>query len=88
MNLPLAAAPFPAWTKSLIQSMGDTWAEQMIANDKAMAWLMLPLGYLLFALRTLLSPLTHLQKKLKIKPLRFWFCVGITIVFLIAWLKK
>ena len=88
MNLPLAAAPFPAWNKSLIQSMGDTWAEQLIASDKAMAWLMLPLGYLLFALRTLLSPLTHLQKKLKIKPLWFWFCVGITIVFLIAWLKK
>ncbi len=55
-----------------------------------------PIDYLLFALRTLLSPLTYLQKKLKIKPLWFWVGVGITlvydrpevIVFLIAWLKK
>ena len=88
MNLPLAAAPFPAWTKKLIQSMGDTWAEQLIANDKAMAWLMFPIGYLLFALRILLSPLTQLQTRLKIQPKIFWFCVGIAIVLLIAWLRK
>ena len=88
INLPLAAAPFPDWNKKLIQNMGDNWAEQMIASEKSMAWLVLPLGYFLFALRTLLSPLAHFQKKLKIKPLWFWSCVGITIVFLIAWLKK
>ena len=76
--------------------MGETWAEQLIASEKSVAWFMLPIRYLLFALRTLLSPLIYLQKKLKIKPLWFWFCVGIAlvydrpevIVFLIAWLKK
>jgi tetratricopeptide (TPR) repeat protein len=88
MNLPLADAPFPAWNKKLIQTMGDTWAEQLIASDKAMAWLMFPIGYLLFTLRILLFPLTQLQTRLKIQPKIFWFCVGITIVLLIAWLKK
>jgi tetratricopeptide (TPR) repeat protein len=88
MNLPLAAAPFPAWTKNLSQSMGDNWAEQLIASDKAMAWLMFPILYLFFALRILLSPLTQLQTRFKIQPKIFWFCVGIAIVLVIAWLKK
>jgi tetratricopeptide (TPR) repeat protein len=87
-NLLLADAPFPAWTKKLYQSMDDNWAEQLIATENSMAWLMLPIGYLLFALRILLSPLTQLQTRLKIQPKIFWFCVGITIVLLIAWLKK
>jgi|GEM_PF-2326684 len=55
-----------------------------------------PIDYLLFALRTLLSPLTYLQKKLKIKPLWFWVGAEMALVYdrpevivlLIAWLKK
>ena len=58
MNLPLVAAPFPTWTKNLIQSMGDTWAEQLIAAEKSMTWLNFLLGYLVF---TLLS--THIPSE-------------------------
>jgi tetratricopeptide (TPR) repeat protein len=65
MNLPLAAAPFPAFSKKMAANLGDTWAEQMIASDKAMAWFMLPIGYLLFILRTLLSPLTEILHQLQ-----------------------
>lgn len=88
MNLPLAAAPFPAFFKNLAASMGDTWAEQMIVSEKSMAWLNFSIGYLLFALRTLLSPLIYLQKKLKIKPLWFWVGVGIAVFLVIAGLKR
>lgn len=84
----LAAAPIPKFNKKRIVSIGDNWAEQTIATDKAMAWLMFPMGYLIFILRLLLSPLTQLQTHLKIPPKIFWFCVGIAIVLLIAWLKK
>lgn len=88
MNLPIAAAPFPNWTKNLMQNMGDGWAEQLIASDKAMAWIFLPMGYLLFSLSLLLSPLTQLQTRLKIPPQFFWFAVGLAIVLLVWWLKR
>jgi tetratricopeptide (TPR) repeat protein len=88
MSLPLAAAPFPTWTKNLIQSMGDNWAEQRITSEKSIAWFIFPIGYLMFAIRILLSPLTFLQKKLKIKPLWFWLTAALLLVILIYWLKR
>jgi hypothetical protein len=48
MQLPITAAPFPYWTKNLIQNLGEDWAERLIANEKIAAWLFLPLYYLLF----------------------------------------
>ena len=89
MNLPLAAAPFPEFTKKMASSIGDNWAEQLIASDKAMAWLFLPMGYLLFVIRLLLSPFTQLQKRLNIPPRYFWlFCIGLAICFVVWKLKN
>ncbi|PZO44332.1 MAG: hypothetical protein DCF17_04130, partial [Shackletoniella antarctica] len=87
MQLPLAAAPFPAWTKNMAQNLGDDWAEQLIASEKIMAWLLLPLFYCVFILRTVLSSLTRLQKGLKLHPLAFWFILGVALVLLVAWLR-
>ncbi|MBD2108529.1 tetratricopeptide repeat protein [Nodosilinea sp. FACHB-13] len=87
MQLPLAAAPFPNWTKNIIQNLSDDWAEQQIANEKRMEWLFLPLGYFLFILRTAFSPLIWLQKRLKVHPLMFWFALGVALVLLVAWLR-
>jgi lipid-A-disaccharide synthase-like uncharacterized protein len=88
IHLPLAAAPLPAFQKNLMQNKGDDWAKQMLATEKAMAWFLLPMGYFLFALRFLLSPLTHLQKRLRIPPMFFWFGVGLTLAVLIWWAKQ
>jgi lipid-A-disaccharide synthase-like uncharacterized protein len=88
MQLPIEAAPFPDFNKRMMASMGDEWAEQILASERMMAWLLLPMGYLLFAIRTLLSPLTFLQKKLKIKPLWFWLGILILVLTLIYWLKR
>jgi tetratricopeptide (TPR) repeat protein len=87
MQLPLAAVPFPALTKNMAQNLGDDWAEQLIANEKRMAWFLPPLFYCVFILRTVLSPLTRLQKGLKLHPLAFWFILGIALVLLVAWLR-
>ena len=88
MSFPLAAAPFPEFTKKMASNIGDNWAEQMIANEKAVAWLILPMGYLLFVIRLILSPLTQLQKCLNIPPRYFWiFCVGLMICF-VVWKVK
>ncbi|MGB6016821.1 MAG: tetratricopeptide repeat protein, partial [Nodosilinea sp.] len=87
MQLPLAAAPLPARAKNMSQSLGDDWAEQLIASEKMMAWLFLLLGYCDFILRTVFSPLTQLQQRLKLHPLAFWFILGIVLVLLVAWLR-
>ena len=61
----------------------------MIANEKNMGWLMIPLGALLFSIRKLLSPLTFIQKRLNIKPRWFWiFILGFSLVLLIEWLRR
>jgi tetratricopeptide (TPR) repeat protein len=88
MNLPIKAAPFPDFGKRMVANMGDDWVEQLIASEQMNAWLLIPMDYLLFAIRTLLSPLTFLQKKLKIKSL--WFSLGLllAIALLICWLKR
>jgi tetratricopeptide (TPR) repeat protein len=88
MHMPLAAIPVPQLTKNKIEYLGERWADELISSETAMEWLILPLDYLLFTLRILLSPLTQLQTRLKIQPKIFWFCVGIAIVLVTAWFKK
>jgi len=70
-----------------MQTLGDDWAEQLIASEKMIAWFNLPLGYLLFLLRKVFSPFTRLQKTLKIYPLVFWFGFGLALILLTAWLR-
>jgi tetratricopeptide (TPR) repeat protein len=88
MNLSIEATPLPNIQKRLLADMRDNWAEQLIASEQMMAWLLIPMGYLQFAIRTLLSPLTFLQKKLKIKSLWFWLGLLLAIALLIYWLKR
>ena len=88
MSLPLAALPLPEFTKNLVANIGENWAEQMIASEKTMAWLLFPMGYLIFVFRLLLSPLTQLQKRLNIPAKYFWFCVGLAVVFLVWKLRN
>ncbi|NJR71606.1 MAG: tetratricopeptide repeat protein, partial [Synechococcales cyanobacterium CRU_2_2] len=89
INLPLAAAPLPDLQKRMLKSMGDDWAEQMIASEQTLGWLMIPLGTLAFTIRQLLSPLTFIPKRLKIKPLWFWlFTLSLGLILLIAWLRR
>jgi tetratricopeptide (TPR) repeat protein len=89
MNLPVAALPFPEFQKRMLQNMGDDWAAQLITSEQSMGWFMILSGVLIFAIRQLLSPLTFIQKRLKIKPLWFWlFTAGLGLVLLIAWLRR
>ncbi len=88
MDLPPAAAPFPELTKQLIASMGDNWAEQLIADEEAMLWLNFLGGYLLLIPRFILSPLTRLQKRLNIQPFFFWCAFGIALYLVLWWLKR
>ncbi len=87
-HLPIAAAPFLTWQKNLIQSLGNNWAEKLIANEKAMAWFNFLIGYLFFSLRLVFSPLAHLQQRLKIPPLYFWFAVVLAVAILVWLLKR
>jgi len=87
LPLPLTAAPLPDFQKKIMQTLGDDWAEQLIASEKMIAWFNLPLGYLLFLLRKVFSPFTRLQKTLKIYPLVFWFGFGLALILLTAWLR-
>ena len=89
MRLPLAITPLPEPSKKIASSLGDNWAEQMIADEKEIAWLILSMGYLSFSFRLLLSPFTQLQRRLNIPSRYFWlFCVGVVICFVVWKLKN
>ena len=89
LQLPLAVLPLPDFTKKMLTSMDDgEWVDTVIQSDNQMAWLFDSIGYLLFVIRLILSPLTKLQKQFKIPAKYFWFCIGITIAFLVWKLKN
>jgi tetratricopeptide (TPR) repeat protein len=88
MQLPVESTPFPDFIKRMMAKIGDGWVEQLIASERMIASFMIPIIYLAFTIRTLLSPLTFLQKKLKIKPLWFWLGVLIVVLILIYWLNR
>jgi tetratricopeptide (TPR) repeat protein len=87
LQLPLAALPIPEITKRMLASMDDgEWVDTIVQSEKA--WLFLPMGYCLFIIRTILSPLSKIQKSLKISPFLFWFGIGLAICLLIWWVRK
>ncbi len=89
LQLPVAELPLPDFTKRMITSMDDgEWVETMIQSDNQMAWLIDSIGYLIFLVRRIFSPLTQLQKRFKIPPRYFWFCIGLAIVLLLWKLKN
>jgi tetratricopeptide (TPR) repeat protein len=88
LQLPIAAAPVPDFQKKMLASLGEDWAQQMIANERNLRWFLLPFGYLVILIRAVLSPLTQLQKITRIAPRYFWFGVGVVGVLALWWLRR
>jgi hypothetical protein len=70
----------------MIQSLGDNWAEQLIASEKMMAWLNCRWAISSSSSARCFRPLPGFRNVENLSA-GFWFALGIALVLLLAWLR-